>query len=110
MHQKLDDHLKMCPECRQEFEWLALTHRLLGRKEEEELSADFIERLVGRLWEERAQGKVMKRGLISRNLRLVVGAAALLLLFLWGDHIHNLPELQNRYKDSYERQGDLWTP
>ena len=49
LHQKLDDHLKMCPECRQEFEWLALTHRLLGRKEEEELPADFIERLVGRL-------------------------------------------------------------
>ena len=109
LHQRLDEHLEECPECRREFELLALTHRLLGL-EEGELSTDFTDRLIDRLREERTERKVVEMGRVSHNLRLAVGAVSLLLLFLWGDRMHILPELRGETWHSYEKQVVSWMP
>ena len=110
---RFEEHLQQCAECRHQFELFELTHSLLG-EEEGELSDGFTERLVGRLREERRQEGTTEEGKYFRNLRLALGAAALLLLFLWGDRLHNLSAAQVGYSGGYvqhdEQQVRSWTP
>jgi len=106
---QFEAHLAECAECRREFELFGLASRLLGEGQEGRISADFTDRLIGRLREEREEMRVSSR--FVRHLRLALGAAALLLLFLWGDRMHILSELRDEYGDlfGYREQVEQWT-
>ncbi|MFA6109264.1 MAG: zf-HC2 domain-containing protein [Candidatus Latescibacterota bacterium] len=95
-------HLVACPECRREYELFVLAHRTLARPETGSLSAGFTEELVARLRQEREQSRSTAAAVGAGRLRLVAGIAALVLLFLWGDRAHLLPELRSERPTSSE--------
>lgn len=89
---RFEEHLSGCADCRRAWELFRLSHRLVGQDPGAVMSADFTESLIGRLREERLQGAPRPVG--RRHVGLAVAAAALLLLFLWGDRLHVLPKLR----------------
>lgn len=104
--QRLAQHLQECAECRQEFALFEQVHRLLGIPEEGALSAEFTEQTIQQLRRTRVQAPAG----LARNARLALSAVALMLLFLWGDTLHVLPELAHQVGADYRLQVQPWTP
>lgn len=107
---RLAQHLQECAECRQEFALFERVHRLLGIPEEDSLSAEFTEQTIQRLRIAAMAAPFGVPGTLARNARLVLSAAALLLLFLWGDTLHVLPELAHQVSADSRQQVKPWTP
>lgn len=103
-------HLQECAECRQEFALFERVHRLLGIPEEGALSAEFTEQTIQRLRSAAMEAPFGVPGTWARNARLVLSAVALLLLFLWGDTLHVLPELAHQVGVDSRQQVKPWTP
>lgn len=110
--QRFAAHLTDCPECRREYELFVLAHRSLARPEAGALSAEFTEELVARLRQERGQSLSTATERDAGRLRLIAGVAALVLLFLWGDRAHLLPELRSERLTSGEIEMRVtpWNP
>ncbi|MCC7265222.1 MAG: zf-HC2 domain-containing protein [Candidatus Latescibacteria bacterium] len=103
-------HLQECTECRQEFALFERVHRLLGIPEEGALSAEFTEQTIQRLRSAAMETPAGVPSIWARNARLIMSAVALLLLFLWGDTLHVLPELAHQVGADYRQQVQPWTP
>lgn len=103
-------HLAKCPECRREYELFVLAYRSLARPEAGALSAGFTEELVARLRQEREQSRSTAPAIGTGRFRLVAGVAALVLLSLWGDRAHLLPELRSERAASDEMRVMPWNP
>lgn len=108
--QRFAAHLAVCPGCRREYELFVLAHRTLARPEAGALSAGFTEELVARLRQERGQSRSTAPAIGTGRFRLVAGAAAMVLLFLWGDRAHLLPELRSERETSDEIRVMPWNP
>ena len=105
---RLETHLHSCTSCAEEFRLYELTHQLLagssGDAAEEELSAGFTDTVIAQL---RREGVPQSGAPRARwgQARLAIGAAALVLLWLWGDRLHSLPEMGKRYSRQEQVQG-----
>lgn len=104
---RLAEHLQECAACRQEFALFERVHHLLGIPEEGALSTEFAEQTIQQL---RSACPQLPAGSLARNARLVLSAVALLLLFLWGDTLHVLPELAHQFGADAREQVKPWTP
>jgi anti-sigma factor RsiW len=93
---RLAQHLHECAECRQEFTLFERVPRLLGIPEEGALSAAFTEQTLQQLRSAAMEAPFGAPGTLVRHARLIMSAVALLILFLWGDTLHVLPELAHQ--------------
>ena len=103
-------HLQECAQCREEFALFERVHRLLGIPEEGALSAEFTEQTIRQLRSAAMEAPLGVPGTWARNARLIMSAVALLLVFLWGDTLHVLPELAHQVGVDSRQQVKPWTP
>ncbi|MBI2505122.1 MAG: zf-HC2 domain-containing protein [Candidatus Latescibacteria bacterium] len=107
---RLAQHLQECAECRQEFALFERVHRLLGIPEKGALSAEFTEQTIQRLRSAAMEAPAGVPDIWALNARLILSTVALLLLFLWGDTLHVLPDLIHQVDFDYRQQVQPWAP